>query len=178
MTGEHDQPKRPQVVIYPGHFDPVHYGHLDVARRAAAIFDHVIVAVYELRDKPILFTVEERVELFRVGLADVPNVEVAPYRGLTVEYARERGASVIVRGLRATSDFEYEYQMYTMNRHLEPSVDTVFMMTSLRYAYLSASLIKDVASLGAPLDGLVPDHVARALEARLRREGGKPRTGA
>jgi pantetheine-phosphate adenylyltransferase len=158
-----------RLALYPGTFDPVHFGHVDVARRAAQVFDSLLVAVVKDRpSKPLVFTTDERVELFRQALHDVPNVRVEAYAGLTVAHARERGAAFIVRGLRGTSDFEYEYQMTTMNQHLAPSVDTIFVMTSLQHLYLSSSLIKEVASQGGSLDGLVPDHVADALRARFR----------
>jgi len=161
-------PAGERLAVYPGTFDPVHFGHVDVARRAAQIFEQVRVAVVRDRPaKPLLFTTEQRVEFFRQALADVPNARVEPYEGLTVQFARTLGATFIVRGLRGTSDFEYEYQMTTMNRHLAPGVDTVFMMTSLRHLYLSSSLIKEVASQGGSLDGLVPDHVAAALRAKF-----------
>jgi len=162
-------PVAERLALYPGTFDPVHFGHVDVARRAAQVFDSLLVAVVKERpSKPLAFTTDERVELFRRALHDVPNVRVEAYEGLTVTYARDRGAAFIVRGLRGTSDFEYEYQMTTMNQHLAPSVDTIFVMTSLQHLYLSSSLIKEVASQGGSLDGLVPDHVADELRARFR----------
>jgi pantetheine-phosphate adenylyltransferase len=145
----------------------VHYGHIDIARRAAQIFGEVIVAVLDLPRKPLVFSQDERIQLFRQAVQSVPNIAVEGYDGLTVEFARQRGAAALVRGLRATSDFEYEYQMTTMNRHLRPGLETIFMMTSLQYAYLSSSLIKEVASLGAQLDGLVPPHVAESLGSRF-----------
>jgi pantetheine-phosphate adenylyltransferase len=154
--------RKGRVAIYPGSFDPVHLGHIDIAHRAAAVFDRVIVAVFDRPSKSLKFTTDERVRLFQDGVQR-ENVEVIPYTGLTIDLARRLGARAIVRGLRATSDFEYEYQMTTMNRHLEPSIEAVFLMTSLEYAYLSSSIIKEVAAQGAPLDGLVPDHVATAL---------------
>jgi pantetheine-phosphate adenylyltransferase len=159
-----------RVAVYPGAFDPVHLGHIDITRRAAAIFDRVIVAVFNRPNKPLTFSGEMRIELFRRGVADVPNVEVHGYGGLTIDFARTHGASFLIRGLRATSDFEYEYQMNTMNRHLEPRIDTVFLMTSLEYAYLSSSLIKEVAAQGANVMRLVPDFVAEALTGFYGRE--------
>lgn len=159
------------MALYPGSFDPVHLGHLDVARRAAALFDHLIVGVYARPAKPTLFSVEERVELFQAGMSDHANVTVQPYSGLTVDFARASGAVVLVRGLRAVSDLDHEYQLYALNRHLAPSVDTIVILTAPNYAHLSATLIKEIAAQGGPLQGLVPDHVARALRAKLGRAG-------
>lgn len=156
------------MAVYPGTFDPVHLGHVDIARRAAGLFDQVIVAVYDRPSKVLAFSTGERIELFRQALGELANVEVASYTGLTIDFARQRRASFLVRGLRATTDFEYEYQLNTMNRHLAPAIESVFLMTSLQYAYLSSSLIKEVAAQGAPLDGLVPEVVARALTSGLR----------
>jgi pantetheine-phosphate adenylyltransferase len=153
--------------IYPGTFDPPHNGHLDVVRRTACLFDEVIVAVYEHPAKSVLFDATQRVELLREALAGEPQVSVAPYRGLTVEYARERAACAIVRGLRATGDFEFEYQLALMNRHLCPEIEGVFLMTSLEYAHVSASLVKEVARLGGDVSGLVPRHVVAALRQKL-----------
>lgn len=155
-----------RTAIYPGSFDPVHHGHIDIAHRAAEIFDRVLVAVYDRPAKSLLFSTDERVQLIRDGL-ERDNIEVIPYTGLTIDLARRHGACAILRGLRATSDFEYEYQMTTMNRHLERSIEAVFLMTSLEYAYLSSSIIKEVAAQGAPLEGLVPAHVASALRGRF-----------
>lgn len=156
------------VAVYPGAFDPVHLGHVDIVQRAAGLFDHVIVAIYERPNKALAFSTDERIELFAQALGDLPNVEVTGYSGLTIDFARQRQAGFLVRGLRATTDFEYEYQLNTMNRHLAPTIESVFLMTSLQYAYLSSSLIKEVAAQGAPLEGLVPEVVARALRSRLR----------
>lgn len=159
-----------RIAVYPGAFDPVHMGHIDIARRAAALFDRVIVAVYDRPNKPLLFNSEERIALFRRGTEDIPNLEVIGYSGLTIDVARQHGARFLIRGLRATSDFEYEYQMNTMNRYLEPSIETVFLMTSLQYAYLSSSLIKEVAAQGGKLNGLVPDFVGEALQLAYGRK--------
>ncbi|MBI4213115.1 MAG: pantetheine-phosphate adenylyltransferase [Chloroflexi bacterium] len=158
--------RRPAVAIYPGSFDPVHFGHIDVVRRAAAIFDRVIVAVYDRPAKNVLFTTEERLTLVRAAVDDMTGVEVAPYVGLTVDYAVQRGARAIIRGLRAAPDFELEFQLALMNRHLSPQIEALFLMTSLEHAHLSSSLIKEVAFLGGQLDGLVPDHVAKALKEK------------
>ncbi|HEX3246216.1 MAG TPA: pantetheine-phosphate adenylyltransferase [Chloroflexota bacterium] len=162
-----DQTRREGLIaVYPGSFDPVHLGHIDIAHRAAAVFDRVIVAVFDRPSKSLRFTTDQRVRLFQDGL-QCDNIQVIPYTGLTIDLARKLGAGAIVRGLRATSDFEYEYQMTTMNRHLEPSIEAVFLMTSLEYAYLSSSIIKEVAAQGAPLEGLVPHHVATALREEV-----------
>lgn len=149
--------------IYPGTFDPVHHGHLDVVERACRIFDHVVVAVLDNPAKSPAFSVAERVQFLEESLHALPNASVARFGGLTVECAREHGASVILRGLRAVLDFDYEVQMAMMNRHLEPQVETFFLLTKSRYAYLSSSLIKQVARFGGPLDEFVPPQVAQAL---------------
>ena len=152
--------------LYPGSFDPVHLGHVDVVRRALRLADHLVVAVLDNPAKTSLFSVEERIELLRASFADLPNVEVAQFRGLLVELARQRGASVVFRGLRAVSDFEYEFQMALLNRRLEPGVETVFLMPAESYTYLSSRLVKEVALLGGSVAGLVPPAVAEALERR------------
>ena len=163
-----------RVAIYPGTFDPVHNGHVDIARRAAGLFDELIVAVYDRPAKSLLFSPEERIALARESMgeaADGCHITVEGYSGLTVQYARARGACAIVRGLRAVTDFEYEYQMTTMNRHLDSEVETVFLMTSLRFAYLSSTIVKEVANGGANIDGLVPPVVAEALKRQFVRDG-------
>jgi pantetheine-phosphate adenylyltransferase len=161
---------RQRIAIYPGTFDPVHYGHIDIALRAAKLFDQLIVAVYDRPAKSLLFSPAERISLLHASLdlAGASGLLVEGYSGLTVKYVRDRGASAVVRGLRAITDFEYEYQMTTMNRHLQPEVETVCLMTSLQYAYLSSTIVKEVAESGAVLDGLVPAPVADALNARFR----------
>jgi pantetheine-phosphate adenylyltransferase len=159
------------TAIYPGSFDPITIGHVDVARRAARVFDHVIVAVYERSEKPgALFSASERVALAREAFRDQPEIEIATFSGLAVNYARERNATTIVRGLRAVSDFEYEFKLAHMNAHLAPEIDVVCLMTSSRHSFVSSSLIREVASLGGNLNGLVPDHVRDALEKRFARQ--------
>ena len=155
------------MAIYPGSFDPITLGHIDIAHRAAAIFDRVIVAVYDTPAKSLIFTTDERVAMARRGLGETRNVEIRPFTGLLVSFAREVGAKVIVRGLRAVSDFEMEMQMALMNHKLAPDVEEVYLMASLRYSFLSASLIKDVVKLGGPAEGLVPDFVAEALRQKF-----------
>ncbi len=157
-----------RTALYPGTFDPVHLGHVDIAVRAAKLFENLVVAVYDRPAKDLMFTVEERVSLAKEALEDLPNVRVMPYGGLTVEFAREVGAEAIVRGLRAISDFELEYQMALTNRELAPEIELVCLMTRQAHAFLSSSIVKEVALLSGDVDGMVPPHVARALEARRR----------
>ena len=159
------------VAIYPGSFDPITLGHVDLAIRAAKLFDQVIVAVYARSEKPgALFAVDERVELAAQALANVKNITVESFTGLAVEYARACGAGTIVRGLRAVSDFEYEFKLAHMNAHLAPEVEVVCLMTSSRHSFISSSLIREVAALGGDLRGLVPENVLGALQARFTRQ--------
>lgn len=159
------------IALYPGSFDPIHFGHMDIAIRAARIFDELIVAVYDRPAKSVLFTVEERVALARQALADQPNLRVVPYGGLTVEFARRIGARAIVRGLRVISDFELEYQMALTTVQLAPEVEFVCLMTRQAHAFLSSSIVKEIALLNGDVSGMVPPHVAAALaEKRLERE--------
>jgi pantetheine-phosphate adenylyltransferase len=156
------------TAIYPGSFDPITVGHLDVARRASEIFDRIIVGIYRGSEKPgALFTVEERIDMARQALAHLPNVTVDSFSGLTVEYARAMGAKTIVRGLRAVSDFEYEFKLAHMNEHLAPEIEVVCLMTSSRHSFISSSLIREVASLGGDVTDLVPPHVRDALREKV-----------
>jgi pantetheine-phosphate adenylyltransferase len=159
------------TAIYPGSFDPVTMGHVDIARRAAAIFDQVIIAVYDTPAKSLVFTTPERVKMAKRAVDDVPNIRVQAFSGLLVDFARQVGAKVIVRGLRAVSDFEVETQMALMNRQLAPEIEVVCLVTSQQYSFLSASLIKEVIKLGGPSEGLVPDFVAEALQHKFAHKG-------
>ena len=155
------------TAIYPGSFDPVTMGHLDIATRGSALFEKVIVAVYSTPSKDLLFSTEERVNLFRESIHDLTNVEVMKFSGLVVRFARQVGAAVILRGLRSGADFEYEYDMAFMNRRLERSVDMVSFMTSQDYMFVSSSLLKEVARLGGDVTGMVPPHVVKAVNAKF-----------
>ncbi len=155
------------TALYPGTFDPVTMGHQDVTERAARLFDHIVVAVYDTPAKSLLFNTQERVDLFEASVAHLQNVRVVSYRGLTVDCARANRASVILRGLRSGSDFEYEFEMSFMNKHLAPDLEFMYMMTSSAYQYVSSSLTKEVAKLGGNIEGLVADHVRAALRTKL-----------
>jgi pantetheine-phosphate adenylyltransferase len=154
------------TALCPGTFDPVTNGHLDVVGRAAELFESVIVAVLENPSKTPLFTLDERVELLEEAVRDHRNVRVGSFRGLLVEHARAQGASVIVKGLRAVSDYEYEIQMAQMNQRIG-QIDTLFMATSPKWSFLSSSLVREIARYGGEVDGLVPDHVRKRLIDRL-----------
>jgi pantetheine-phosphate adenylyltransferase len=153
--------------MYPGTFDPFTNGHNDLVRRACRIFDHVVVAIAANPGKAPLFTLEQRMTLARRVLEDVPNVEVAGYSGLTVNFAREHGLNAIVRGLRAVSDFEFEFQLATMNRHLSSEVETVFLTPTEQFNFISSTLIREIASLGGDIREFVHPLVAEAIEQRL-----------
>ncbi len=153
----------PITALYPGTFDPVHYGHIDITRRASLLWDNVIVAVYDQPSKHLLFTTEERVALFAEAVKDLSNVQVVSYQGLTVEFAREVGAKVMVRGLRAITDFEYEFQIALTNKRLAPDIEFAALMTSQEHTFLSASILKEVALLGGDISTMCPPHVAEAL---------------
>jgi pantetheine-phosphate adenylyltransferase len=159
-----------RIAIYAGSFDPVTRGHEDLIRRSLEFVDKLIVAVANNSTKAPMFTIEERVELIRATVSDEPRIEVKSFNGLLVDFAREQGANLIVRGLRAVSDFEYEYQMALMNRHLSPNLETVFMVPSLDTTYISASLVREVARYGGDTSTLVHPAVARAMRVKL---GGK-----
>ncbi|MBZ5502894.1 MAG: pantetheine-phosphate adenylyltransferase [Acidobacteriia bacterium] len=155
------------TAIYPGSFDPVTNGHLDLIARGARIFDTLVVAVARNLDKDPLFAVKERIEMLEAVTFDWKNVEVDMFEGLLVDYARARGARVILRGIRAVSDYEYELQMAMMNRKVEPQIETVFMLPGEAYSYLSSRLVKELARFGGPVKGLVPALVEERLKAKF-----------
>ncbi len=155
-------------VVCPGSFDPVTNGHLDIIRRASRLFDEVVVAVLINENKQGLFTIDERLAMLKTATADLPNVTLDSFKGLLVDFCRDRGIAAIVKGLRAVSDFDYELQMAQMNDRLS-GVDTMFIPTSPEYSYLASSLVKEVAKGGGDVTGLVPDHVLAELNARFGR---------
>ncbi len=155
------------IAIYPGSFDPITNGHLDIAIRAAKLFEKVIIGVYDTPAKPLLFTTKERVELARQAVANLANVEVEAYSGLTVDFARKKKAQVMVRGLRVNADFEREFDMAMMNKKFAPELELACLIGSLKYQFLRASLLREAASLGGNIDDLVPKHVAEALKKKV-----------
>ena len=156
------------TAVYPGTFDPIHNGHIDIALRAANIFDRLIVGIYDRPSKNVLLSVEERVGFARTALGKYPNIMVESYSDLTVEFVQRMGAQVIVRGLRVISDFELEYQMAFTNHKLAPNIEMVCLMTSLDYAFISSTIVKEIARAGGSVADFVPDEVARALAQRCR----------
>jgi pantetheine-phosphate adenylyltransferase len=156
----------PNLAIYPGTFDPITNGHLDLIERGLKIFDHIIVAVAEGSYKKTLFNVPERLEMMREALADMPNVTVDSFPGLLVEYVKSQKGAVVLRGLRAITDFEYEFQMAMMNRRLEPDIETVFLMTGMRWVFLSSSILKEAAMHGGNIEGMVPELVYKKLREK------------
>jgi len=155
------------IAIYPGSFDPITNGHLDIITRAAKLFEKLIIGVYHTSNNHLLFTTAERVELARQAVAHLPNVEVQSFSGLTVDFAAKVKAQAIVRGLRMSADFEREFDIGIMNKKLSPELELVCLISSLKYQFLSCSLLKEIASLGGSIDDLVPKHVAEALKGRL-----------
>jgi pantetheine-phosphate adenylyltransferase len=160
------------VAVYPGSFDPPTLGHVSLVERGLSIFEKIVVAVADNPSKMALFTVAERVDLLKASFAHLPGerIEIDSYEGLTVDYAHKKGATAILRGLRATSDFEYEFQMALMNKHLKKGIQSVFLMADQEWFYISSSVVKEAASFGAEIRDLVPPHVADMLELKLKRE--------
>lgn len=157
--------------LFPGTFDPIHFGHIDIARRASRIFDEVIVAVYDKPLKNLVFTPEERVELAKQAFADDGKIVVQKYSGLTITYAQKIEANVVVRGLRVFSDFEHEFRMALANHHLEPQIETVALITSEEHTFISSSTVREVASLNGDVSSMVPPFVEKALIRRFRELG-------
>jgi pantetheine-phosphate adenylyltransferase len=158
------------IAVYPGSFDPITYGHLDIIDRGLEVFDEVIVAIARNSGKQSLFTIEERIEMIQRVVGDNPRVRVGTFDGLLVDYVVRNNARVIIRGLRAVSDFEYEFQIAQMNHTVNKNVETLFMMTSVPYGYLSSSIVKEVASLHGPIETFVPPPIREALEAKFAKE--------
>ncbi|MFH5183076.1 pantetheine-phosphate adenylyltransferase [Paenibacillus sp. TAB 01] len=159
-----------KIAVYPGSFDPVTNGHLDIIHRASKVFDKLVVAVLNNTSKNPLFSLEERVELLRQVTSDLPNVEIDSFRDLLVNYMRQKNAHLIVRGLRAVTDFEYELQLASMNRKLDDKIETFFMTSTPQYSYLSSSIVKEIARFHGPVGDLVPDEIERALRAKYGSE--------
>ncbi|WAM30736.1 pantetheine-phosphate adenylyltransferase [Caldicellulosiruptor naganoensis] len=159
-----------KIGVYPGSFDPVTNGHLDIIERASKIFDKLIVAVLVNPNKTPVFDIEERVELLKETTEHLPNVEVKAFNGLLIDFMKQENAKVIVKGLRAVSDFEYEFQMALLNKKLEPSIETIFMMTNSKYSYLSSSMVKEVARFGGCIEDLVPEKIAKKVMRKLNKK--------
>ncbi len=159
-----------RIAVYPGSFDPVTNGHIDIIERGLNLFDKIIVAILYNPAKKSMFSVEERKKMLKESLANFDNVEVDSFSGLLVDYARMRNAKAILRGMRAVSDFEYEFQLALMNRRLDRKIQTVFLITGLRWIFISSSIIKDAAKFGGNIDGLVPETVKLHLHKKFRQE--------
>ena len=157
-----------KIAVYAGSFDPVTYGHIDIIKRAAKIFDRIIVAVAHNTEKAPLFSINERISMVKKAVRNLPNVRVDDFTGLAVDYVSRSGGNVLIRGLRMVSDFEYEFQMALTNRKLNEKIETIFLMPNEAYSYLSSTLIKEAASLGADVSNFVPDFIARELKAKLK----------
>lgn len=156
-----------KIAVIPGSFDPVTNGHLDIIRRTAALFDKVYVGILRNSSKKPLFSAEERIELIKRVTGDIPNLEVESFDGLLVDYAKEKGADFIVKGLRAVSDFEYEFQMALTNKNINPNIETFFITTSRSYSYLSSSIVKEVARYGGPISDFVPKEIEKDIIEKI-----------
>jgi pantetheine-phosphate adenylyltransferase len=161
----------PVKALFPGTFDPIHYGHLDIARRAARLFDEVVIAVYDRPMKTLIFPPEDRINLVRQAITDDPKICVVGYSGLTVDFCHKIGAQVIVRGLRVFSDFEYEFRMALANHRLAPDIEVVSLITNEEHTFLSSSTVREIASLNGDISSMVPSHVEKALKRRLQELG-------
>jgi pantetheine-phosphate adenylyltransferase len=161
------------TAVYPGTFDPITLGHEDLARRASRLFDHVILAVADSHAKRPFFALDERVDMAREVLKDLPNVEVAGFSGLLMKFVQDRGARVVVRGLRAVSDFEYEFQLAGMNRGLYPDVETVFLTPGEQFMFISATIVREISVLGGDTSKFVPPYVGKRLKSKIKQLGGK-----
>lgn len=160
-----------KIALYPGSFDPITSGHIDIVRRSARLFDQVIVGVYDTPDKKLMFTTAQRVEMAARAVADLPNVSVKPFSGLMVNFARQENVTTVVRGLRVNNDFELEFDMAMINRRLAPDIELVCLLASPEYQFLSSSILKEVARLGGDVDGLVPEFVAEAVRRKAAGKG-------
>ncbi len=160
--------------VFPGTFDPIHYGHIDIARRASKLFDEVVVAVYDLPLKNLLFSPEERLEYVRKSFIDVKNIRVSGYSGLTVDYCKKIDAQVIVRGLRVFSDFEHEFRMALANHRLDADVEVAALITSEQHTFLSSTTVREIAALGGNVSSMVPEHVRQALITKFAELGNNP----
>lgn len=157
-----------KTVIYPGTFDPITNGHCDLAQRAARLFDYLIIAVAENPSKKPLFPLEKRIALARIALKDLPNVKITGFTGLLIDCAKQHKANIILRGLRAVSDFEYEFQLASMNRNMMPELETLFLTPAEQYSFISANLVREIAKLGGDVTQFVPHDVAQALKTRAK----------
>jgi pantetheine-phosphate adenylyltransferase len=162
-----------RIAVYPGSFDPVTKGHLDIVNRALEFVDELIIAILINPEKKALFTVKERIEMIRNCIPKNGSVQIDQFDGLLVEYARKKNAQMIIRGLRAVSDFDYEFQMALMNRRLEPQIETVFLVPAEQYSYVSSRMVKEISQLGGSVRGLVPDEVEKKMQRKFRTDGGK-----
>lgn len=157
-----------KIAVYPGSFDPITNGHIDIAERASRVFDKLIVAVAKNPRKKPLFSIEERLQMIREALSHNKKITVESFDGLLVDFLKEKGVDVVIRGLRAVSDFDYEFQMDSLNRKLNPNIETFFMMTSESYFYISSQIVKEIASFGGSVKGLVPENVMKMLENKFK----------
>jgi len=155
------------IVLFPGTFDPIHYGHINIATRAADLFDEVIIAVYAREQQNILFSPEERLELVKESFKNIGNISVTTYTGLTVKFARKMGAQAMLRGLRVFSDFEYEFRMALANNRLDPDIDVIALITDEEHTFLSSTTVREIAALGGDVSSMVPEHVKQALQKRF-----------